>query len=829
MAFWNAFLNKKNGRQKHQILCEVNDIFDKKLLPAIQTGQISEIQQLLIKLSNFPLKTIASTIHAKIVALDTPTILEFAKMISKIPDEKFVANIFSHIAITNPQDRIWIWIGELLLQHRRHPFLGKEILHTIWDVMQNVLGLKVKSAIASLLHGKKPKDPKDLAYIRGTITIPLFRFFVRLVLHHNPEVRRYTMLMLYNVQEHDSKIIPILAKALQDPKAEVCKAAAHALSKIGPKSLPWLRKILVASSSRVQISIVWILGNWPKESLEILPELIDCLNTNDDKLYKSLEWALSNMGDSVIPLLIKKIQEEKEPIFLSNLVKVFGFLKPTLTPEIDLLLRKLAEHPSILVRSAAFVAISRIGIDAKYLWLNGLEDKDENICIASLQALYQYIYPVPEALHRIFFLAQSDNPEIREAVVRLLGKINREKYDLQNDVAPQNDIINGESGAKTQKIFSEAQNIDIAAILIQFLDDENPNVQKAAMIALSTEQNHAKKIVPKIIDIAKKYSTEEIQLTVLATLKELGRAAENVDFDWVLEMLKIPGQVQLATLGFLVQLKELSSPAIPHLLPLLLEKDVKTLSKVSDVFVAIGPNCSRHLVTLGTKVPVEIRFLITKILIRMGPELIPEMIQMLVGSSANRRRIAVDVLGGLGEAAIPKLVSLMDCDDFWVRRAIARSLEKNGRAAATYLLRMLQEQSNSNMSYIDPELLSMAIEVLKKMKQKALPLLLPFVSDKNTRLSQLTIQALKMVNPDYQNCIPDILPFLEHSNSLVRRAVLWCLEKIENTSPEILSLLEKVQEMDSDPEVRAIAKQSLSTLISIKESGPAQQHSQMQD
>jgi len=785
MAFWDAVFTKKDTKKKHQVLMQVTDIFDKEIAPGLQQqAPVLEIAQIWERLlRKFSIGWTASLLYAKIASLDTQTMLYLGDVMAAMKDFNLLEIFLQHCSVQNQQDRIFILLGRLLHHARKKTPFPPSLIHHILALVENALGSKAQSAIWQIVERKFPRPIQDIAYIRGTITIPLFPHLLKWVVKRSPEVRQAAITAMVNVMEHDEKVIPVLVKALKDPKSQVCKTAAHALTKIGPKTIPFIQPLFHQASSRVKISMIWTLGHFQEHVLPMVPDFLAVLlHEQDPKLQKLIEWALIHIGKNVVGLLLSYVKTNAsiEHLVLSCL-HVIQELKPNLEPELLVFLQPLIQHPNPSIRAGAIGAMGDAGCLSKQILLHALADSMSEVQAAAIRGSSCMPGPVPEAIPLLVNLAQAGNDELRCLAIAALGQM--------KNVEP-----------------------NVISILKLCLRDPKLPIQNAAIQALGKLAAQVPDLLQLLIEHYQNNIPEEIFLSIISIIAKIGMG-KDLSLTFLLKALqRAEPTIQLAGLVAIEQMGIFAQSSIPAILNFLGSSDPEILSQAIQTLVSIGHTSSNLLLQLAVDATTEIRLALTQTLIKIGTPAIPELIHALTGNSSEKRRVAVDVLGNLGELAMPALLNLMDYEDFWVRKAIARALEKNGRIAIPYLLQILQQPN-------DPMVLAMALEVLKKMKQKALPILLPLMSDPNPRLSQLAIQAIKQVGPEYQEIIPEILQLTKHQNPMIRRAAIWCLERIQVPSPEIIAALQAVYQSDPDAQVREGAGQTLEALFTLADSG----------
>lgn len=785
MAFWSNLFSQSSALQKQQKLTDLIKILDQELLPCLQKDPPENSTKIWKKiLQHFDIAHISPILYTKIPQWENPCLLKLTEVMVLCQQEPQFIAFLKHNQITSSQDRNLIWIGRLLHFYRKKT-LNKELLPILEEIVTKAIGEQAAHALLNILHDKIPHPISDISLIRGTITTPLFSTLSRLLVHHHLEVRRNVVLMLGGVSDKNEQVIPLLVKTLQDPKASVCKAAANTLIKFGIAILPFLDKSLDQTTlpMHAKISIAWLVGHWAKKNTDLAPKLIVHLQNPNPSLQETLIQTLSKMGETILPLLWKQLEQSQDEPVLVGIAKIIARIKPPITPEIHNFLMSLLKHTSPHVRIAAIETLGQTLQLTLDMTKAILQDNDLNVKIAILQEINRRHIGNPDLLDIILPLAQSsDSNNLREAAILALG----------------------ESGIASPKLIP---------MLLGFLDDPNIAIQKAAVFALGTQDNeNAIDIFNQLLRKITPQTSEEFILAVIAASGKLS-CASDIAIPWLQQFLnETKAPLAIAALKALAELGPASEPLFPLLLQKLQQRNPKLQTYIGEVLVKIGPSVAPRLLEMANQSPVELKSDIIDVLTKFGMEIKMDLVAGLTGPSASKRQVAVDVLGKLGEPAFSTLLTAASYGDFWIHKAVSRAFEKNGKTAVNYLINLLLQP-------IEPEISTIAIDALKKMKQKSLVQLLPYLGHQNLRISQLALQAVKQAGPEYQECISELLKLLEHPSSMTRRAAIWCLEKIQVSNPTILHALQKAQDTDEDPQVRQQATQSITGLLNAQEMG----------
>ncbi|MGA1795824.1 MAG: diguanylate cyclase domain-containing protein [bacterium] len=179
---------------------------------------------------------------------------------------------------------------------------------------------------------------------------------------------------------------------------------------------------------------------------------------------------------------------------------------------------------------------------------------------------------------------------------------------------------------------------------------------------------------------------------------------------------------------------------------------------------------------------------LTKVLdFKLEPQVERLIEEDLKSSSASKQKKAVQLLGSLGDAALPLLVNIVKKgDEYRVRRLATSLLEKIGPKAGLLLKRQLVIE-------INPEERVRILEVIDSLTHDLkgeLPLLL---GDRSSRVQQAAFELAERLNEKY---VVDLLMNCARNQSMhLATAAVRCLGrlKIRATSGELLSLLKSAK------------------------------------
>ncbi|HON43941.1 MAG: HEAT repeat domain-containing protein [Planctomycetes bacterium] len=614
------------------------------------------------------------------------------------------------------------------------------------EMMQSTFSKPEIRIIFSLLNNEKVEFPEDILLLPTPFILALYRQIILLSNDENSTIRENCMIILGRLRENEENAILRLCHGLEDVKSKVCKAAATSLANIGEKSIEPLRNILTTKGLRTQISAAWCLGTINKNHSIMVEELFDFLGTPHEKLRKPVIWALEQSGESISNLLLEKTKQTHDSIYIASALKLWNKM-PHISHSVAEYLKQLCEYPQSEIRIELLHLIGNHRlVSYKNFVLNSLDEEKENICEASIEALGNLpkkIFLEKDLSQRLVNLYyQRNNFNIRKSILQSITKL-----QLSDEI--------------------------VYKVIFSALHDSSEELQLLALKSLSIFGEKAQEALPTILVFLENKESEDF---ILECLKQLEKMSLN------------------STNTMNLVMKFLSSPTDD-----IRNQAIATLESMGNMVAA-------PLLRMSKTYNVKTQVAISKSLAKLGPKIAPVLVDGLIGSCSETRKVAADALGNMGEAAMPYLCNLMDETDFWVKKAISSALSKIGMTAVPSLIKTIREGNN-------PQIIAMAIEVLQKMKQKALGKLIPLIIDPKPQLSQLAIYSMKKVNASYMESIPDLLDLFTHPAPLVRQSAAWCLGQIGHNDNNIIQALQKLQKDDVDA-VAQVAQQSLAKLQS---------------
>ena len=179
---------------------------------------------------------------------------------------------------------------------------------------------------------------------------------------------------------------------------------------------------------------------------------------------------------------------------------------------------------------------------------------------------------------------------------------------------------------------------------------------------------------------------------------------------------------------------------------------------------------------------------------------------MIQASAARRRRLVLEVIGGLGEVAAPLVtlvIGLLENDDASIRRDAALSLMRIGGAgvaAATVLTKLLADRdSGVRLAAVS------ALGSVARMREDTVSKIVPRTKDAHEGVRYAAIEALGW--PGNSKAVPVLAGFLDSEDEFARLRAAEALRRIGLLArPALKPLKNRLDVEESEHVRRAISK-----------------------
>lgn len=439
-------------------------------------------------------------------------------------------------------------------------------------------------------------------------------------------------------------IAPALFSLAAGP-LEKTASARDLLASFGPRVVPNLMKALRDDEAARREAAAEVLGRIGPPAREAVPALLAALKDKNSAVALTAALALAEVDSTragpVMPLLADSLNAPGAAAALANIGPDARAAVPALIAALKP--RKDATHADVL-RAGARLALARIGTPAVPALIEALKDKREGVAPLAGEALGWILPPPKEAI-----------PALRQAIA--------------NDRAQAGVYV---------RALGQLRSAARAAVpdLIALLPDAASR-SEAARALMRIDPDQAEKAVPLLVKDLQAPEEAQRQRAVVA-LGRLGPRAKAAAPDLVNAVRG--GQLTEPALLFLPRL---GRGAIPSLVDLLADKDVKYRQAAVMLLYDLGPAACEALPALIialSDADSAVRIGAARVMEMIGPEAgkaVPALIANLQTYQTQVRLSAAVALGHIGPTAVAARRPLLEClldPDEQVRYAAALAL-----------------------------------------------------------------------------------------------------------------------------------------------------------
>lgn len=547
-----------------------------------------------------------------------------------------------------------------------------------------------------------------------------------------------------------------LLQAMRDEEQQVRWAAAQALRKIGPPTVPALLQALRDESTRVAQAMVEALGEIGDP--EAVPALLEMLRHESTWMRHAAVKALGEIGDpQAAPALLEMLRNRDEYI-RREAAKALGKIgDPRAAPALLEMLRNRDEY----VRWEAAKALNQIGPPAVSALLEALRDKDANVRQAAVEGMVKI---GPQAVPALCKVLRDESEWVRQAAEQALGKIGPPTVPALLEALWDKDENVRRVAAELLAKIGDPQAV---LALCKALRDEEWGVRQAAAGALGKISDS--RAAPALIEALR---DEEWQVRREAA-KALGEIGDPQATPALIEVLRDEEwQVCWEAAESLAKIGD------PEAVPVLLEAWQNEWWFKSEAamqaLAKFGPPAVPALLEALRDYHWMVRQAAVKALGEIGPPAMAALLETLQDEDEIVRQMAAEALAKIGDPqAVPALCKALRDKERRVRRAAAGALAKIGNPQAAPALR---EALQDKDEYVRRE----AVGALARIGPEAVPALLEALQNERWLVRQAAVWALKKTgDPQAAPAVVEALrDAVQDEAGYVRREAVWELAKI---------------------------------------------------
>ncbi len=687
-------------------------------------------------LKRHPLDLTALFVEDRIQILKSPFVIKLAKVCSAVQSQSRLFKFIKELPVTKSRPTSIVFVVQMLCSSPK-----KNVAVCLESKLANILEASIVRAVKAMAYRQEGLSANDILLLRGPWGVPFIPLLKHLLKNSSSEVKKAIIITLNSFEEERESTLPAFLGALGDSKGDICKMAASALANIGEASLEPLLEVLKTGDTRKKSLAVWSLGKIGIVSPEVVTALLEALESSEEKVRRPAAWALENLESNVSPELISRFSQtnqEAQVAILEILVK---------TPPIS------SEIIDILISS--------------------LEQENLEIRKASLQASILVSEEEGKTLLPILLsLAKSIEEDLKPLLSLAIGAI-----------APEN-------------------NEEVIEVLNSWIKDPSPLLRKNTAQSLGRAAFASPLSAQNLVKLLSDTSSE-VRLAAIRSLAQFTIPLKSAVFP-LMGLLQTPEkEILISTIQVITNIGKAAEEAIPLLAKLLAHPDLKIRAATSHALIQMGELSIPALISL-LQGKLEVRKLATIILVQIGSPAIPSLKQALLGNNFETRKAACEALSKIGEPAVPSLISVLKEGNFWTRKSVSLALI-NIKVGVPEQLIELMCSPNRDWQEI-------AVPIYRKIDTYSLSCFILMLVDKKKLVSDFGAKMLRKVGPAHEVSIPNLVTLVDHSNKNVRRATCWAFGRIGKVTDDVLEALDRALE-DDDIAVSMEAQDSLDKLV----------------
>lgn len=627
---------------------------------------------------------------------------------------------------------------------------------------------------------------------------------IKALAHPNESVRRKAVYTLGVIAPGGKTAIPVLIEAFSDRDADVRLAAGEAVARFGAESVLPLIMALRENNELIRRQAARALGEIGSDAKKAIGQL-RALLYDDEQTRGDAAEALGKIGKDSIPTLVKALQADRAAI-RQLAVAALGKVGPPAVP--DLVDALGAKQVDVRRQAAAVLGPMRVGDKMVVLGLAyALKDDDEIVRQNSVQGL-AILGP----------LAKLAAPALNQALVDMNYSVRQTAfYALQSmNEDPRPGLHKGlDSSDKKVRINTASLMVTMGfdpkqsvPILVAALKEKDLALRMQAAHALAQSGREAKTVLPTLIEGLKDASigVRGQAIQALTFLREQAKEAVHA----LVDVLDNDSEVSLKqqALGALQNIGGDPKVVVPALEKHMKSENASLRLSIVQTAWRYGQGGLKLLIVALDDKDNNVRQQAVWSMQNVQGDLksaLPSVLPLLKHKDTNVRHGVVQLMGRMGEDAIPHLIDVLRDEANWIRWTAVNSLS-NHKASHKKVIPVLVEMAQKEKS---EEVRTFAVHALMRFGPESIPTLIDLlktVTDVNVRAS--VIQNLGSHHAHAKAVLPHLLDALKDTTPQVRWSAASALGNLglhaKSAIPTLRDLLK-----DENQSVRAHALYAL--------------------
>jgi len=573
-------------------------------------------------------------------------------------------------------------------------------------------------------------------------------------------------------------LFTLYGKVEDDETRNAIRQACEQIVPSAKEASPELVKALKEGSDQQRLLALELLGllDDPKEGEMLLAGLLE---SKTPALRLRAAMALQQRGQNspaATAILLETLKDEQENHEVTNVLYQMG---QRAAPALTAVVTEEKRSPRERIRAARLLtALGRETKSIRPTLENGLKSKDENVQLASAMVL-AHVTPKNEAVvaplvkgldstdrethqQSLTALAATRQPAAAKAMVTLLEKLDGAGED--------GDGKRRQLGyALAQCELADAELDRVLALLTKL------NSRVPAAVVLGGGERKSPRVAPALLEAFQKVEEPEDRNEIGGSLAAMGKPAV-AGLLKLFEDAKVKKEIRLAALRVLGQMDEAAHDARATLEKYLKDPDEEIKRRVAIALAFLQSDAEIVPLLLEALEDEELGPDAQEALASMGPRgsaAVDPLCEMLKGNDANKRAVAVRLLGSVGKDSdkigTALLALLRTTEEANLRQSATYSLARLGNKIVPGLIAAL---TDSTMSRVD---VIRALQQLGPRAKESSPALAKLLLDEDRKIAAQAAFALAYIDPKEKAAVPVLIEVIRGKDAALRQQALSSL------------------------------------------------------
>ena len=546
-----------------------------------------------------------------------------------------------------------------------------------------------------------------------------------------------------------SELIKRLRRSQRRYKDQIHVRIVHALTQIGPATIPQLIEALSSDDNFVRYGAAVVLGNLGSDSKIAASPLFVLLGDDADNVRTAASSALGKIGPPAYTQIIEGLSSDKA-IIRKAAANAVIWLSASSSPAIKLA-EILTEESSPEVKAIGLKSLSQIGFPASSLLpilQPALDSELPQLKQAALSGILSLSPNSKPAIPHLIERLNSIDSNKRDQAISLLGRLGADAANAVDALIALHDKTEIEEQKKIRQALIDMGPASIDGILASSVNSPLDKLTESVWQAECLDQIGIQ-AVPQLIEGIKDLPSDGAGLLAVISLEKIADKSLATQKAILPLLIHEEAAFRAAALRALVASASKPQLLMPRLKNAMADQAPLVRQAAMDAMAGLGPTAKGATAALVKSLNDKdsaVRLSAIRAIGKLNSEdadLAKRLVQFLNGADAQTRLAVVTSLGGfrqLPNSAVNDLVEVLKIEDAETQSAVFRALSKLGDSARTALPAL-----NKALTHQDASVRTAALNALAKVepdKSKLLNALESQLEDGNATVRHAAIREL---------------------------------------------------------------------------------------